>query len=208
MSAILSTLESRGMCILHSLTLEDAETIASNLGEIVNQTDVTVRHRKERGPLVTSDKALDIHTDHHDVKYVLWHCLRNSSHGGYSLFSDADKFIHALTPEDIEALSNVHLYEHDVFNSGNSTSPMLSIGEDGKLRIYFSFWHVSPDDKNNRAVKLFCQLAKQNTWRQKLLKNDILIVDNHRMLHGRTAIAGDKRRHLKRFWIRDTFSRC
>jgi alpha-ketoglutarate-dependent taurine dioxygenase len=34
-----------------------------------------------------------------------------------------------------------------------------------------------------------------------LQKDDALIIDNRRILHGRTAITGSKDRFLKRYWI-------
>ena len=197
----LEELDDRGVCILHGRKPEDARAIAGRLGEVVTQTDVTIKHQG-RGPLVTSDKALGLHTDHHAVKFVLWHCIRQSSQGGYSLLSDFDEFSHALPPNHIETLKGTLLYEHDVFSSGNTACPLLRTDEDGKLKVYFSFWHVSGDDKDNEAVRLFHSLAKQYTWKYRLSAGDILIIDNQRMLHGRTDITGDKERLLKRFWIR------
>ena len=194
-------LDDQGMCVLHSCRLEDAETIASGLGEIVSKTDVIIRHQDRDGPLVTSDRAMDIHTDHPDVKYVFLHCLQNSSEGGFSLLSDFNKFSHRLTQEDKEVLKNVFLFEHDVFGTGNSTSPLLRIDEMGRIKIYFSFWHVDSDDRNKESVKEFYRLAKKHIYSFRLSKGDVLIIDNQRVMHGRTAIGGDKRRHIKRFWI-------
>lgn len=201
LDTIREQITAHGLCILHDCKPDDALVIAGKLGEVVGQTDVTVNHSKG-GPLVTSDRALGIHTDHHDVKFILWLCQRQSSQGGYSLLSDFETFSQDLNPGQIDVLKNVLLFEHDVFSSGDTVCPLLRSDEDGLLKIYFSYWHVSEDDKNNEAVHKFHALAKQHTWKYRLTEGDILIVNNQRVLHGRTAIIGDKSRLLKRYWIR------
>lgn len=64
-------LESKGFFYQESLQLGEAVDIASGLGDIAAETDIKVKHHG-KGPLVTSAKALDLHTDHHAVRYIAW----------------------------------------------------------------------------------------------------------------------------------------
>jgi alpha-ketoglutarate-dependent taurine dioxygenase len=58
------------------------------------------------------------------------------------------------------------------------------------------------EDKQNEALLTFQKLIRETEpVRLNLKDKDILIVDNHRVFHGRTPIEGSKDRFLKRFWL-------
>ena len=96
------------------------------------------------------------------------------------------------------------MFEHKVFEDDEDTYPFV-IEENGKRAFYYSFW-LAKDNVNERQRDLIRKYQKltNETEHVKLKINptDILIIDNHRILHGRTAIEGSKNRFLKRFWIK------
>lgn len=96
-------LRERGWFHMHSATGNMFSSLAESLGSVVYETDVSVRE-ESRG-LVTSDKALDFHTDHSLVDYVAWLCIKSDDRGGDTILTDAlDAF--ALLNDDDKKRSN------------------------------------------------------------------------------------------------------
>lgn len=177
------------------------QTYLSELGEIIFTTNVKVK--PDSKPLVTSDKALDFHTDHHKAKYIAWHCYKQTDKGGESILMDAQRIYFQLPEAYKKALEEIHLFEHKIFPDDKESNPLANVS-DGQIKFYYSFWLVSDTDKKNPALREFQRLIKTNEpIKLTLNPNDVLIVDNHRILHGRTAIEGSKDRFLKRYWIKE-----
>lgn len=173
--------------------------LAGSLGELLHVEQV--RARPESRALVTSTRALGPHTDHHAARFILWTCLKQSKAGGESILVDGLAVAHALPEAQREALERVVLFEHRVFDGDADEHPMLW-HEGGRWRLYYSFW-LAKDDMSGEPRAAFeafsaaLQIAPQ--IRLRLQPGDLLVVDNHRMLHGRTAIDGE--RHLVRWWL-------
>lgn len=179
---------------------EELSKLVNSLGKVIFITDVVV-NPNGRG-LVTSERALDFHTDHHKAKYIIWYCYKQTDLGGDSIFIDAQKVYDRLSSEQQKELSKINLFEHKVFPDDKESHPLVLNREDGKSEFYYSFWLLNEDDKNSEALLEFQRIIRETEpIRLNLKENDILIVDNHRMVHGRTAIEGSKDRFLKRFWL-------
>ncbi len=81
--------------------------------------------------------------------------------------------------------------------------PLVEL-ENGKPKFYYSFWLLKEKMglEERTAGKRFQQLIQETApIKIKLQPSDFLIVDNRRILHGRTEIKGSQKRLLKRFWI-------
>ena len=177
--------------------------LTASLGSVVYETDVSVR-KQGRG-LVTSEKPLDFHTDHSRVEYVAWLCIAADEHGGETILSDAWKALALLSADDKKMLESVMLKEHAVFAGDLREYPLLST-VNGKLKCYYSFWLADDNmpTSHRRAFNAFRRAVADVQFHEfKLQCNDILIVDNARILHGRRRIK-DPSRQLKRFWISST----
>lgn len=201
MTALLQELRERGYALLKAAGQSALDNVVAQLGEVIQVTEV--RSNPNTRALVTSARALDFHTDHPKADYIAWLCVEQADSGGESILADAEMAFNRLPPDERERLADIRLFEHKVFPDDADSRPLLSVA-DGKRKFYYSFWLVEddlpPDQKTalrsfQRAVPE-CQVAEL-----KLREDDILVVDNTRMLHGRRAFAGDKR-HLRRFWIR------
>jgi alpha-ketoglutarate-dependent taurine dioxygenase len=183
---------------------QELKDVLSSLGEVIFTTDVVIK--PESKSLVTSAHGLHLHTDHPKAEYIAWHCIKQSDEGGDTILLDVEKLYNQLNEEEQRFLQSIDLYEHKVFAGDKDFYPMVSI-EEGKPKFYFSFWLVREGDKENPALKHFQKLISQSEpIRINLKPGDMLIVDNRRVLHGRTPIAGTQDRHLQRYWIStDTF---
>jgi alpha-ketoglutarate-dependent taurine dioxygenase len=195
-----STLAEQAYLHLPSLPYDDFREIVTELGTIIQRTEVRVR--PESKAMVTSPRSLDLHTDHHAARYIAWYCHRQSEEGGESLLADAQAAFDRLRQEHRDRLFNLHLQEHKIFPADPGCWPFV-LYDRGKLRFYYSFWLANPGDRDEPALIAFREaLAALPPMEMKLRPGDALIIDNHRMLHGRKAIGTEGDRYLERFWIK------
>jgi hypothetical protein len=197
---MINELKEKGFIHLTNISETELENILDELGEIIHTTDVIVKP-ESRG-MVTTSLGLDFHTDHHKAKYILWYCHKQTDLGGDSIFLDADKIYLQLTEEEQNELTHIKLFEHKIFPGDTDSNPFVELDEKGNRIFYYSFWLVKDEDKQNPAFLKFQKLIKETEpTKINLKEKDILIVDNHRIFHGRTAIEGSKDRFLKRYWL-------
>lgn len=197
----LDFIDSDGYLLLGGVSPDQAERILASLGRTLFVTNVTVRAGRA---LVTSDKALDLHTDHHRADLIAWHCIEQTDRGGETILLDSYNIVDQMAPNDVTALRQVNLQEHKVFEEDSGQFPMLS-ERFGRRKIYYSSW-MQPgrvDAAARASLEQFRRLVggAATPVRMKLMPGDLLLIDNGRLLHGRTAIEGNKRRLLKRYWI-------
>jgi hypothetical protein len=115
---------------------------------------------------------------------------------------DAEKIFQQLSADQQDQLKSIELFEHKVFPNDKESYPFVAIDDNGNRKFYYSFWLVKNEDKQNEALLTFQKLIRETEpVRLNLKDKDILIVDNHRVFHGRTPIEGSKDRFLKRFWL-------
>jgi len=197
---VFSSIEGCGYWFSAAVSPGEAEAIIQGLGIVLLVTDVTVRPGKA---LVTSDQALDYHTDHHRADFICWHCIEQTDQGGETMLLDSYQLLAGLPPATAAKLRQIQLHEHKVFNGDQERFPLLSKRFD-RDKLYYSFWMLKGgvQQELKAAFMEFKRLTEEaSPIRFKLQPGDFLIIDNGRMLHGRTAIQGHKPRHLRRFWI-------
>ena len=197
MKNFLEKLDEYGFVYLPKQSEDDLNKILNTLGEVINETDVIAN--SESKSLVTSDKYLDFHTDNHLAKYIVWYCHKQAEKGGYSMICDAEKVFNKLNDKEKQELSKIHVYEHKLFPENRNSNPIVR-EIDGKRKFYYSFWLAREKYRELAVFKKWRDLI-QNEEHEKIRLNetDILIVDNHRVFHGRTEIIGE--RNLKRYWL-------
>lgn len=198
-SLLLDRLDKVGWVHLTNQTETELANICEQLGEIIFTTEVIVK--PDSKSMVTSARGLNLHTDHPQAKYIVWFCYKQTDSGGQSILLDAESIFRQLSSDEQEALHKIYLKEHKVFSDDKEFYPLVET-TNGKRKFYFSFWLTKESDRQNPALLRFRQLIEQSSVTTITLQpNDILIVDNHRILHGRTEIKGTQDRHLRRFWI-------
>ena len=200
---ILNDLESKGWSHF-SVREENLETLFDVLGHVIMENDVCVNPKSPS--LVTSTEALPPHTDHHLAHYILWHCIIQDSHGGHSIIVDGLNVFRSMDQEIQELLRSINLIEHSVFKNDLESHPMISSTSLGD-RIYYSFWLANEKltGEQKRAFNTFNNVViDTKPIRIKLEPDECLVVDNGRILHGRTSLIKDSNRLLKRYWIGDS----
>ena len=152
---------------------------------------------------------MQLHTDHPRARWISWECVRQSSEGGYSLLKDTKPALDSLTAAEREELRALSIRTHVVFPDDMGAYPILRADGDGADWIYFTPWMT--DGQSSLAFRKFTQaLEATPILRLRLYPGESLLIDNGRMLHGRSALGGDKDRLLIRRWIAspfDTFGR-
>ncbi len=178
-----------------------ADALAASFGNVIQVTNVEAK--ADSNALVTSFAELDVHTDHSRARYIMWHCVEQSAWGGATVLVDTKPILEAMSQADRDALQKVYLTEHKVFRDDPSRVPLLRTVQ-GTDHVYYSFWLLEdevPSD-SQAALAEFRRLLKATVpYQFQLEPGDVLIIDNHRMLHGRTAISQQGSRRLVRYWI-------
>lgn len=199
---------SKGWTILqprkqHALLAELAE-----LGPIIQTTEIAPRVNAKAA--LATDKEMALHTDHPRARWISWECVRQSSEGGYSLLKDTKPALDSLTESERDELRALAIRTHVVFPDDTGAYPVLRKDGDGADWVYFTPWMT--DGQSSPAFRKFLQaLEATPTLSVRLYKGESLLIDNGRMLHGRSALGGDKDRLLIRRWIAspfDTFGRA
>ena len=196
---VLKTINTNGYLLIKNVEFNSAHKIISSIGNVIHKTDVVVLDNSKS--LVTSSKGLGLHTDHAKAKYIAWYCIEPALIGGETRLLDMNTLLENLSNNEKDELKHINLKEHKVFDDDAGYTPIITSNNDVDY-VYFSFWFVDGKQKENKTLIKFCNLIKNADYeRIKLEKGDLLLIDNRRVLHGRTAISGKNCRNLKRFWI-------
>jgi hypothetical protein len=183
---------------------KSTENILNQFGEIIQQTEIRENPKSTR--LLASNKPMGFHTDHYSAKYIAWFCNSQSSIGGASLLIDASYVMAAMTPSAVLQLQRVLVRTHQVFYTDKLSLPMLTF-EDGSPSVYYAKWLVNNpyDIKAHKALGHFEELIEYTEPIKVMLsEGDILIIDNHRMLHGRDGFPEKSNRWLTRYWLKQS----
>jgi hypothetical protein len=191
-------LQRRGFVHLTNQSEEQLQEILNSIGLTIMITDIVVK--AESKGLVTTALGIDFHTDHHNAKYIVWYCYKQTDEGGDSLLIDAESLYLKLSINEQEDLKSVQLFEHKIFPKDKSSYPFVEIDENNSKQFHCSL--MDDFDKKNLAFIAFQNLVqKTEPTKINLKEKDVLVIDNHRIFHGRTAISGSKDRFLKRYWL-------
>ena len=200
---VLAELESQGWSRFSNINI-NLQELFDRLGFIIMENDVSID--KESRSLVRSNKSLPPHTDHHLAHYILWHCHRQDPQGGFSIVVDGLQIFQEMNEEEKTLLQGIDLMEHCVFKDDLHHHPMIQESENG-LRIYYSFW-MADDNlsiEQKEAFEAFnTRVRETEPIKFSLKPEECLIIDNGRILHGRSSLSTDSKRLLKRYWISDS----
>lgn len=222
----LQTLKRLGILIVDGLDDSlDASQIFSDLVGFRRRTNFgdmfEVISRPEPHNLAYTSLALPLHTDLPNQEiipgYQLLHCYRNGAEGGESVFADGFRICEDLRrdlPGDYDLLSRVRVpfRFHDQADDIRRHRPIISLGADGKQDYFVFNAHIAdlPDMDAELMYDYYC--AYQGLMKRirdprysihhALMPGEMVIFDNSRVLHGRTAFdptTGE--RHLRGYYI-------
>ncbi len=203
LKAVLETeIADKGYSHLKFPDLKNPEEIISSLGQVIQQTEIKENPKSTR--LLASNQGMHFHTDHYAAKYIAWFCNSQSATGGRSLLLDTKNILKHFSESTSALLQEVTVKTHRVFYTDKLSLPLLSLNED-ETKVYYAQWLVNiPDSvKHQKALSKFEEEVKSAEPIKLLLsEGDLLIIDNHRMLHGREAFPQHSDRWLTRYWIK------
>ncbi len=166
-----------------------------------------------------------IHSDgpqlNNPPKYVLMACNKNATKGGYSILSSIEKILLYLKKKDKKTLSILKknfLFEKRGFYFKNQPKvhkkPIIeSYNKNFRFRYLRDYMHEAYRLKSIKLskvqIKALNQLdkllsKKENQYLYKLNGGDVLLLNNYKLAHGRSAFSINKgsNRSLIRVWFR------
>ena len=158
-----------------------------------------------------SSLGLPLHTDSSNKRFpqslVAFQMVQPDSHGGETLMRPVKDLLHHLSDQTIATLSQPN------FPLGRDYLPILwGSPHDPKLRYYMlqmlANHHLEKsftERQLNALRELEEQLSERSSLSQfKLGRGDLLLLDNTRVLHGRTALSEQSQRLMFRYRIQAT----
>ncbi|MXU64616.1 TauD/TfdA family dioxygenase [Oceanomicrobium pacificus] len=180
-----------------------------------------VMSKPDPNNLAYTADALPLHTDlpNQDLPpgMQFLHCLANEAEGGGSVFADGFALAEALAnaaPDAADALADIAIpfRFHDSEFDIRSRKPVLVRDRDGRLREVCYNAHIADIadmglDEMTRfypAYRRFMALTRDPAFRLelKLAAGEMVVFDNRRVLHGRSAFdPATGRRHLRGAYV-------
>ena len=178
------------------------DEIINALGTVIMQTEV--RESASGKSQLSSNKSMGLHTDHKKANYILWFCHSQSAIGGETILLDTKPILNRFSEEDLYGLKLVSVQSHEVFPEDKPIYTLLTTNESEHI-IYYAPWLAinSCLPRLQGALKKFESGIKEGKKESILLyEGDILIIDNNRVLHGRSSFPKNSGRWLTRYWIK------
>jgi len=210
-----------GFAILHGVPseLDFLENVVKLFGDIweTNYGSIfDVRTVAKPNNLAYTNLALSLHTDNPYKENVpslqLLHCLSSSVNGGDSILADGlyiAETLHEKEREKFELLSTVPISFrwYDEKNNQTAKKPVIKLDNEGKIEaIHFNNRAAAPFnlprdlmESYYDAYRTFAQMLENPKYhiRFRMGPGDLFIVDNLRVLHGRTKFDCAGIRHLR-----------
>lgn len=189
------------------LTPRDYLALAEQLGRVVQEERIALRPGAHA--YVAKPGSVPLHTDHPDVDIIGWYCEEQDTVDGASLLLDAQPVVDALSAAELEALRGVEVACPPLAGGPPTEARPVLRRREGRDEVFCSPWlhPVLRTSANDAAVDGFrarvSAHARDAVREVHLRRGDALFIDNHRVLHGRRAIAEGSRRCLHRVWIRE-----
>lgn len=212
-AATLQALRSSGVVLWHDLPGDDAaarrEAYLRALGRLgrVVQTE-EVRLRPGAHAYVAKPGAVPLHTDHPDVDLIAWLCEAQDEIDGASRLLDMSPILANLDPTVRATLQRTELRCPPLSNGPPSESRWVLEQRGERVRFFLPPWIALVDGEDGASreavdavVRAVRTASSNGVMAVRLQPGQALVVDNGRVLHGRSAIAESSPRRLFRGWV-------
>lgn len=199
---------------IEALEGQGLRVIETHFGRIEDlRTDNTTNANTDQ--LGYTDAGIGLHTDQPFLdappRYQLLHGIRSADHGGDSIVADGEAAFRYLESFDAEAAellveTAVRFHRRQQHFEREVISPIITIRR-GRVHVRSSYFTTAPYQlpfdrvtawyrAHDRFVRILRDPRHHYTFR--LRPGDVLVYDNWRMLHGRTAFTGPR-------WVRGVY---
>jgi len=194
-----ASLYSEGIALISKQPDTELSVLIKKLGKVILDTDVKIN--SEAPSLVQSAEPLEWHQDSPEARWIVWHCVNPGfAQREPTELVDSAPFVNQLAIEDKTMLMDSPIVYRSVDGSLQNAQ-ILSAGAE-QLKLYYCPWLIEERVQNYSCVKKVSDfLNGQEPYQHFWNKGDVLIIDNHRVLHRRGRLSSTSRRHLKRYWI-------
>jgi gamma-butyrobetaine dioxygenase len=184
-----------------------------------------VRTKPDPENLAYSDRGLEVHTDNPYRDPVpglqVLHCLGNADEGGETCLVDGFMVAAQLKASHADAfdcltMTPCHFHWRDDKTRLEAIAPILSLDREGAVNTirfnHRSLGDVVTEPQNKprwrAAYRAFAQALNSPdlTCQFRLNPGDVLIMDNHRILHGRSAFDGAKNGARQGRWLQGAYA--
>lgn len=201
---IMSSLRLTGWKRLPAMTDAEFRRLVDSLGKAWCET--TVALRSEVQTYLCRPQPVPFHTDHPDATFVAWRCEHPDDDDGSQLLVDGFAALSACGQAARRSLLKAHVEVHIRKGDAAVLVPVVRESAEGD-RLCFAPW-LRPIENDPGILSAFAwmetevaRMSEEAVQAVRLNDGEVLVVDNGRMLHGRSGLNPASRRRLRRFWI-------
>lgn len=194
-------LREKGFILLSVNALTEFKQLCSQIGSVVKYTDVKINNKKPW--YLNKPNAFPFHTDDPEINIVSWFCITQDKIDGSINLIDVRSIFDKIDKGSLDTLKSIYTNIQIL----DKASPLV-IGIT-PLKLYYAPWNIKRNSlSSQQKQELNCfELEIQNLKKEKLIKiklckNQVLIINNNFILHGREEISKDSKRHLVRAYIK------
>lgn len=203
MEVIVSSLEGKGYYVSGcAVDFDRFAELSRELGHIYHQTDIRIDPHSRT--YFRSPNGLALHNDDFDADYVAWYCNDPGNDNVATVLLDEAIFWRKVPTELYPYLHECYIKRYE-----EPLRPILRELNPSSPNIYFIPWNTisprTPEHQNalNTLTSLINEYSQSHLNHIFHKKDHFLIIDNRRILHGRSPTSPSSSRHLVRLWIKD-----
>ncbi|PRA80177.1 hypothetical protein CQ054_21310 [Ochrobactrum sp. MYb29] len=200
------TLSRNGWVALHNVSHSDFDHITNNLATRLYDSDIKLD--AGRTHFVTKPLAIPYHCDSPRAGFIAWHCISTGSQSVPIKLVDTWKVLSSFDQEIVSALSETRLGFNCRITGNFCSLPVVNYygNDENRPIVFFNPWNI-PKNLTSlcHAALVSFEKALNDEFpaRINLQPGDVLVIDNHRIVHGRDALDEGTDRHLKRRLLED-----
>lgn len=190
----------KGYTVLNGIAKSSIENYVNAFGKIQYKTEVRVKSNPRT--YLTSPKAVPFHNDHPDVDLIAWYCQEQDEKDGASVISDGFYAFSCLSLQEQKILTSLSIrcpYKLGSLDIEKYKNTLFITNK----QIFFAPWLLDrnlPSD-SLKAISNFEYFLDKFSKKIHLSMNDLLVINNKKMLHSRNSLQLSSRRHLTRYWL-------
>lgn len=203
-----------------------ANFLTPHLGSLISQTPKgddfiyevdynPTENGKKRRMQLNSNKAQPMHTDGHfkakSPTTIALFCQKQAEQGGYSKMVSSENiynYLQKICPKVVPKLFNLEAIKYTRKRPGGGlyeyTKPLFTQKEDGSIAMAYNpiMYKITAEKDVEQALQLINYFTNNpnNQITYKLAENELLLLDNQKMLHGRSEF-NQTLRKLARLWF-------
>ena len=175
--------------------------VCKALGYLISRLEV--RLDKSKRQLVFKAEPIGLHNDSPDVDVIAWYCVTADQDQGQGAtdFIDTIDLELRLSKEDQVVLCGLKLHRR-IRDTETFVSSAVLERVGGHYKVFFAPWLLRPGysaEEQSALDNLRNYFDSQPKKSIRMNPGEIVIVDNHRILHGRSSISEESQRHFEAY---------